>query len=735
MWRLSKVIPVVALIVSLIVSSFSPLQTPAFADTDGPELPPLPLLSKGNPKLDSRLNQLLLRASSPNEAATFAQQAGIGYAEGKVRVIVESLPDEVEAARGEARGLGTVEAQYNNLLQVLLPIQQLTALANRQSVRLIRMPCEFFPDAVSKGVSLIDADTWHSANITGLAPNTTYHFRAKPVIAGGTSYGADRTFSTLYTPPSVTTDNATNLGPYSARLNGTLTDLGTVSSANVSFMWGTSLGNLTSETTIQSANATGSYYFDLGGLSANTTYYCEAKAVGHGTAYGNELSFTTASVAAPPSFLFKWGSVGNGDGQFSAPDGIAIDSSGNVYVADTGNHRIQKFTSSGQFITKWGSLGNSDGQFYSPHGVAVDSSGNVYVVDTSNHRIQKFTSSGQFITKWGSFGDDDGQFNNPYDLAVDSSGNVYVADTYSHRVQKFTENGAFLAKWGSAGYGDGQLNYPQGIAVDSSGSVYVSDYATSHRVQKFSDNGTFLIKWGSEGSGDGQFFDPRGLAVDRSDNVYVVDWGNGRIQKFSDNGTFLSKWGQFNGPYGVAVNSIGNVYVVENGNNQVQVFGTPMPPSVTTDNASNLGYYWARLNGNLTDLGTATSAQVSFTWGLSSGNYTAATSEQTINTAGAFHFDLSALSANTTYYYRAKAVGHGTVFGDERVFTTSPSDSPGVATDNATDRTTNSAVLNGTLFSRGTASSANVSFEWGTSSGNYPAETFPQSMNSTGSFR
>ncbi len=565
-----------------------------------------------------------------------------------------------------------------------------------------------------------------------------YSITVPGTVSGYRILAQDEHFNTAqvssYVLPTVVTNDATNLGPYSARLNGTLTDLGTASSANVSFMWGTSSGNLTSETTIQSTNATGSYYFDLGGLSANTTYYYQAKAVGHGTAYGNELSFTTVSVAAPPSFLFKWGSAGYGDGQFSAPDGIAIDSSGNVYVADTGNHRIQKFTSSGQFITKWGSLGNSDGQFYSPHGVAVDSSGNVYVVDTSNHRIQKFTSSGQFITKWGSFGDADGQFNNPYDLAVDSSGNVYVADTYSHRVQKFTENGAFLAKWGSAGYGDGQLNYPQGIAVDSSGSVYVSDYATSHRVQKFSDNGTFLIKWGSEGSGDGQFFDPRGLAVDRSDNVYVVDWGNGRIQKFSDNGTFLSKWGQFNGPYGVAVNSIGNVYVVENGNNQIQVFGTPTPPSVTTDNASNLGYYWARLNGNLTDLGTATSAQVSFAWGLSSGNYTAATSEQTMNTAGAFHFDLSALSANTTYYYRAKAVGHGTVFGDERAFTTSPSDFPGVATDNATDRTTNSAVLNGTLFSRGTASSANVSFEWGTSSGNYPAETFPQSMNSSGSF-
>ena len=86
---------------------------------------------------------------------------------------------------------------------------------------------------------------------------------------------------------------------------------------------------------------------------------------------------------------------------FSNPSGVAVDSSGNVYVADTGNNRIQKFDSSGGFIAKWGSSGSGDGQFSYPSGVAVDSSGNVYVADTSNQRIQKFNSSGGFITKWG----------------------------------------------------------------------------------------------------------------------------------------------------------------------------------------------------------------------------------------------------------------------------------------------------------------------------------------------
>jgi tripartite motif-containing protein 71 len=92
----------------------------------------------------------------------------------------------------------------------------------------------------------------------------------------------------------------------------------------------------------------------------------------------------------PPSFITKWGSQGEGDGQFHFPTDVALDSSDNVYVADTNNNRIQKFDSEGTFITKWGSRGEGDGQFNNPTGVALDYSDNVYVVDANNNRIQKF---------------------------------------------------------------------------------------------------------------------------------------------------------------------------------------------------------------------------------------------------------------------------------------------------------------------------------------------------------
>jgi len=120
---------------------------------------------------------------------------------------------------------------------------------------------------------------------------------------------------------------------------------------------------------------------------------------------------------------------------------VALDGWGNVYVADTWNDRIQKFTSDGVFITKWGKEGSGDGEFRWPAGVAVDASGNVYVADTKNHRIQKFTSDGIFIAKWGSKGTGKGEFFHPTGVAVDASGNAYVADSGNHRIQKFRPEG------------------------------------------------------------------------------------------------------------------------------------------------------------------------------------------------------------------------------------------------------------------------------------------------------
>ena len=141
-------------------------------------------------------------------------------------------------------------------------------------------------------------------------------------------------------------------------------------------------------------------------------------------------------------FVTGWGMQGSANGQFFNPDGVAVDSSGYVYVADTFNYRIQKFSPTGTFVTGWGSQGGGNGQFAYPIGVAVDSSGYVYVVEAGfNHRIQKFTSTGTFVTAWGSPGVRMGSSAFRTGVAVDSSGYVYVADTGNDRIQKFSFNG------------------------------------------------------------------------------------------------------------------------------------------------------------------------------------------------------------------------------------------------------------------------------------------------------
>jgi len=172
------------------------------------------------------------------------------------------------------------------------------------------------------------------------------------------------------------------------------------------------------------------------------------------------------------------------NGQLVWPHGLTIGPQGYIWVADTRNHRIQKFDAGGTFLAKLGTNGHGDGEFDEPADVAVDSSGNVYVADTNNYRIQKFGAAGQLLTKWGSLGSGNGQFNKPVAVDLDAAGNVYVVDSQNDRVQKFDEDGNFLTKWGSEGSGAGQFFIPFGATIDALGNVFVAD-TSNHRIQIF----------------------------------------------------------------------------------------------------------------------------------------------------------------------------------------------------------------------------------------------------------
>jgi sugar lactone lactonase YvrE len=322
-------------------------------------------------------------------------------------------------------------------------------------------------------------------------------------------------------------------------------------------------------------------------------------------------SFTTVAGLGPGS------SNGTGSAaRFDFPDGSAVDSAGNVYVADSGNDIIRKITPAGVVSTLAGlagSSGSADGtgnaaRFSFPTGVAVDSAGNVYVADDGNNTIRKITPCGDVSTLAGlagSTGTADGtgsaaRFSQPFGVTVDGAGTIYVADRDNHTIRKITPAGAvstFAGLAGSNGSADGngsaaRFNFPLGVAVDNAGNVYVAD-TNSSTVRKITSSGavsTFAGQAGSFGSADGtgnaaRFNNTQGVAVDSAGNVYVADYLNHTIRRITPSrvvSTFAGLAGnggsadgtgngaRFNFPYGVAVDGAGNAYVADSGNDAIR---------------------------------------------------------------------------------------------------------------------------------------------------------------------
>ena len=331
---------------------------------------------------------------------------------------------------------------------------------------------------------------------------------------------------------------------------------------------------------------------------------------------------TTAGVVSTLAGLT--GGRGSADGtgsnaRFYQPFGIAIDNSANLYVADTFNHTIRKITTAGVVSTIAGladSGGSFDGtgsnaRFYYPMGIAVDSSNNLYVADTYNDTIRKITPAGVVSTLAGfagSSGSSDGtgssaRFNLPYGIAVDSSNNLYVADTYNDTIREITPAGVvstLTGLAGNSGSSDGtnsnaRFYLPSGVAVDSVGNLYVTDDGnnTIRKILRFGTNwvvSTLAGLAGNSGYADGtganaRFYFPLGISVDRADNLYVTDEGNDTIRDIntaedvstlagsagdsgSDDGT--GSKAQFGGPGGIVVDSLGNLYVADIYNNTIR---------------------------------------------------------------------------------------------------------------------------------------------------------------------
>ena len=376
------------------------------------------------------------------------------------------------------------------------------------------------------------------------------------------------------------------------------------------------------------------------------------------------LQGLSQSVYTPYTFTTFAGNAGYGsadgtgnDARFYQPAGAAVDTAGNIFVADSENHTIRKVTPTGAVTTLAGLAGipgSTDGtgsgaRFYYPSGVAVDGAGCVFVADRDNQTIRKVTPAGVVTTLAGLAnvlpGGADGtgsaaRFWNPTGVALDSAGNLFVADSLNHTIRKVTPAGVvttLAGQAGSSGSADGtgsdaRFNRPLGVAVDNAGNVFVADSlnCTVRKVTSTAAVTTLAGLAGSSGSTDGMGSDarfnfPSGVGVDSAESIFVADQNNHTIRRVTSAGGVTMLVGlagssgsangtgsdaRFSFPSGVGMDSGGNVYVADKNNNTIRKV---TPAAVVTTLAGLPG-------GRGSTDGTGTSARFWSPQGLAADN-------------------------------------------------------------------------------------------------------------------
>jgi YD repeat-containing protein len=348
---------------------------------------------------------------------------------------------------------------------------------------------------------------------------------------------------------------------------------------------------------------------------------------------GGSLEVSTAASgivkgSVPPSYSSSFGVYGTGNGQLREPEGgLATDTSGNVWVSDSENNRIEEFNSKGEYVRAIGGVGTGNGQFGTTEGVTVDSKGNVWATDEGNNRVQEFSSEGVFVRMFGwgvsngeskfevcsvscragILGSGNGEFNTPEGIAADSNGNIVVADRGNHRVQEFSPELAWIRNMSQSEEHDG----PFYLTVDSNNDIWVA-YSWDNKIGEFDSEGKLLRVWGTSGTEPGKLSSPYGVGIGPEGYVWVPEYDNSRVQVFTQAGEYLYGFGskgngsgQFNeAPHGIAFTGSSTVYVLDSGiwwentgNSRIQKWsipnneGTiPTPPNPGTSAVTTVEY-------------------------------------------------------------------------------------------------------------------------------------------------
>ncbi len=261
------------------------------------------------------------------------------------------------------------------------------------------------------------------------------------------------------------------------------------------------------------------------------------------------------------------------------PSDLAIGPSGNIYLVDGVNNRIVVTGSDGAMKFTFGKMGNGPGEFRYPLGIDISKEGRVFIADTGNHRVQAFTLKGAFLNQFSVNRPDDRNPAAPVDvLALDRNHKkyLYISDRDNHEIKVYTQDGAYAFKWG--GFGDirGKFRYPAMLAANQYNQIFVVDVLNT-RVQEFDPDGNFIDEIGDWGVSPGELFRPKGVAIDKAGRVFVSDSYMGCVQVFTDLGAFVGvvcqngKKREFTTPVGLAFDAKNRLHVVEMRANRIRI--------------------------------------------------------------------------------------------------------------------------------------------------------------------